>query len=682
MLKFKSIAMRNFMSIGAVEQSINLDRTDLTMILGENLDLGGGQFKNGTGKTIILQAISYALFNWPLNKSKMDNLINRTNEKNMQVVIEFSVDNIDYMIIRGRKPNILKFYVNSSEQKITDDAQGENKETQAVIEKIIGMSHVMFKSIVLLNTYNEPFLAMKSADQRIIIEQLLGITLLSEKADILREHIKETRELITSEEMTINANIEANKRIGEQITSLERRQSLWIKNHTNSIIELAQKLLDLEKIDIESELKNHTALESWIKQNDINAQYLNVKKQHTDYNKVTADKLVQLKTNLTTLSHVDIITELINHDKNIARDKVIEQNTHNTKLTNKLSKELTTIDNSLFKLEKEITLLLENKCYACGSILHDDNQTKLLDTKQNAVTELLTNGDTIKHEVESLKQVKVSDKCITYYPSKLEAQMHERSIELLNVEISKLEKQPNPYSSNLDQYQYMEIGTKPYTYYNTRDECIRHQSVLKSTKDSLFKRQNEIDPYHEQLDEMKTSAIVNIDYSVMNELTKKWEHQKFVLDLLTKPDSFIRKKIIDQNLPHLNSRLTYYLDRMNLPHQVVFKSDLTVDITELGRELDFYSLSKGEMNRVVLAQSFAFRDIWESIYHPINMIFVDELIDNGMDTAGVENALALMKEFGRDRHKSTWLVTHREELISRIPNVLKVIKEFGYTRYE
>lgn len=670
------------MSIGAVEQSINLDRHDLTMILGENLDLGGGQFKNGTGKTIILQAISYALFNWPLNKAKMDNLINRTNEKNMQVTIEFSVDSIDYKIIRGRKPNILKFYVNSSEQKVTDDAQGENKETQAVIEKVIGMSHVMFKSIVLLNTYNEPFLAMKSADQRIIIEQLLGITLLSEKADILREHIKETRDLITQEEQSINANVEANKRINEQITSLERRQNLWIKNHTNSIVDLEQKLIELEKIDIETELKNHTALETWIKQNDINTQYLNVKKQHTEYDKVTADKLVKLKTNLDTISHIDITTELVNHDKNIARDKLIDQNTNNNKLSTKLSKELTSIDSNLTKLEKEITLLLENKCYACGSILHDDNQTKLLETKQNAVIDLITKQESITHEVETLKQVDIPEKLITFYPSKFDATVHQHTLSNLQDEIGKLEKQPNPYTSNLEQYQYSVIGTKPTTHYNTRDECIRHQSVLKSTKETLVKRQSEIDPYSEQLAEMKTNAIVNIDYTTLNELNKKWDHQKFVLDLLTKPDSFIRKKIIDQNLPHLNSRLTYYLDRMNLPHQVVFKSDLTVDITELGRELDFYSLSKGEMNRVVLAQSFAFRDIWESIYHPINMIFVDELIDNGMDTAGVENALALMKEFGRDRHKSTWLVTHREELISRIPNVLKVIKEFGYTRYE
>jgi DNA repair exonuclease SbcCD ATPase subunit len=102
---------------------------------------------------------------------------------------------------------------------------------------------------------------------------------------------------------------------------------------------------------------------------------------------------------------------------------------------------------------------------------------------------------------------------------------------------------------------------------------------------------------------------------------------------------------------------------------------------ELGREFDFDILSLGERNRLILSMSWAFRDVWESLYHPINLLFIDELIDNGLDTAGVENALGLLKRMSRERNKSVWLVSHRDELGGRVENILKVVKENGFTSY-
>ena len=84
--------------------------------------------------------------------------------------------------------------------------------------------------------------------------------------------------------------------------------------------------------------------------------------------------------------------------------------------------------------------------------------------------------------------------------------------------------------------------------------------------------------------------------------------------LLTNKDSFIRKKIIEQNSAYSNNRLTHYLDKVGLPHTVVFQNDLTVEITQLGQDLDFDNLSRGERNRLILGLSFAFRDVWESLY--------------------------------------------------------------------
>ena len=140
----------------------------------------------------------------------------------MLVTLSFNKDGTDYRIERGRKPNVFKFFVNDTEQEVdeTDDAQGDVRETQKDLDDLMGMSHDMFKHIVALNTYTEPFLSMRANDQRIIIEQLLGITLLSEKADALKEQTRLTKEAITQETANIEASKKSNEKIQVSIDSL------------------------------------------------------------------------------------------------------------------------------------------------------------------------------------------------------------------------------------------------------------------------------------------------------------------------------------------------------------------------------------------------------------------------------------------------------------------------------
>ena len=73
--------------------------------------------------------------------------------------------------------------------------------------------------------------------------------------------------------------------------------------------------------------------------------------------------------------------------------------------------------------------------------------------------------------------------------------------------------------------------------------------------------------------------------------------------------------------------------------------------------------------------------MWESLYSQINLLFIDELVDSGMDASGVENALAILKKMSRDGQKSVWLVSHKDELAGRVNNILTVVKENGFTNY-
>ena len=580
MIEIKNLTVKNFMSVGNATQGINFDRNDLTLVLGENLDLGGDGSRNGTGKTTIINALSYSLFGQALSNIRKDNLVNKTNGKNMLVSLDFSVNGQNYRIERGRKPNVLKFYVNNEAQIATDEAQGDSRETQDAVETVLGMSHDMFRHILALNTYTEPFLSLKANDQRTIIEQLLGITMLSERADKIKELNRETKDAIQQEEFRIRAVQEANKRIEEQIESLRKRQRMWTTKRDDDVDKLAKAISDLEHIDIDAEVQSHRDLESFQEK----------KKAIDDANRWI---------------------------KSISADD------------SRLQKQVV-------QLKKELGEIEKHKCFACGTEVHDDSLDKVKAQRQKSLQEIslqLLANDTQRQE-------------------------HETKLEELGV-----------------------LGVAPKVFYDNLEQALNHKNSVDTLQKDLAARVIEVDPYSEQIEDMQHLALQVVDYITLNELTRVQGHQEFLLKLLTSKDSFIRKKIIEQNLSYLNNRLTHYLDRIGLPHTVVFQNDLSVQIEELGRELDFDNLSRGERNRLILSMSWAFRDVWESLYHPINVLFVDELIDSGMDTQGVENSLALLKKMSRERHKSIWLVSHRDELVGRVENILRVVKENGFTSY-
>ena len=134
--KIKTITVKNFLSVGNQTQAVDFDKEHLTLVLGENLDLGGDDSgsRNGTGKTTMINALSYALYGQALTNIRRENLINKTNAKARLVTVEFEVGGQHYRIERGRKPNVLRLYVNDQEQKAVDekedDAQGDSRETQ------------------------------------------------------------------------------------------------------------------------------------------------------------------------------------------------------------------------------------------------------------------------------------------------------------------------------------------------------------------------------------------------------------------------------------------------------------------------------------------------------------------------------------------------------------------------
>jgi DNA repair exonuclease SbcCD ATPase subunit len=552
-------------------------------VLGENLDLGGNDNRNGVGKSTIVNALSYALYGAALTNIKKDNLINKTNMKNMLVTLTFELNGVTYKIERGRRPGIFKFTKGDVESDNgEDESQGEGRNTQVEIERIIGISHDMFKHILALNTYVEPFLALKTNDQRVIIEQLLGITKLSEKADNLKKESSIVKDEIKEEEFRITAAREANKRIEQNIATLETKSKAWDQTKEAKIARLQSSIVELMTLDIDNEIALHKTKKEV---EDLTAEHRSLTKELSGYEK-----------------------EIIE----VARVKA--------------------------RLEKNLSSYSDELCPKCNQPMDAETHKKLHEEDK-------------RDHIETVKR---------------EAEKKNKRDEVKSLADSVMSLIPKI----------------PDTFYSTIEQAYNHKTSLDTLGNSLDSELQTVNPFLEQIKMLKEDGLQVIDFTVMNELCKLRDHQDFLMKLLTNKDSFIRKKIIDQNLAFLNHRLAHYLTEIGLPHTVKFKSDLEVEISMYGKEFDFDNLSRGERTRLILSLSWSFRDVFENMNDKINLLFVDELLDNGLDTSGVESAVAILKKMGRDNKRNIYLISHRDELLGRIPNVLKVIKEGGFTTIE
>ncbi len=583
MLVIKNVTLKNFLSCGNVTQTVELDKNGLSLVLGENLDLGGNGSRNGVGKSTILQAISYGLYGQSLTNIKVNNLINHINQKNMVVSVEFEKDGHLYRIERGRKPNFFRYVVDGKNvDESTDEAQGESRETQKDIDKVLGMSHALFKHILALNTYTEPFLSLGASKQREIIEELLTITLLSQKAETLKELIKATKIGIEQEEFRIRTVKQSNERIKTTMEEIAKKADAWDIKHQSSIDELVRAIQELEKLDIDAEVQGHRDLE-------VYNQLVSVRTQ--------TNKDIAIKTR------------------------------HMNQLDSQLNIAIASYNKAV-----------NHECPTCGQSIHDGEHARIRTDLEKRIMEL------------------------------------DGQVNLERSEISDLSKQASEVDLAINSMK------KPTVVYDTIEQALNHRNTLDHLIKELEKEADAVNPYRDQNTSL-ADTIQEITYDALNKLVKDRDHQEFLLKLLTNKDSFIRKRIIDQNLAYLNIRLNEYLDKLGLPHQVKFVNDLSVEITLHGQDLDFDNLSRGERTRLILGLSWAFRDIFENTTHTVNLVFVDELLDSGMDPQGLEGSLEILKKMERERNKNIFVISHREELINRVSNVLTVIKENSFTSF-
>lgn len=182
MLKFEKIKYKNLLSSGNYWTEINFLKSDATLVIG----------KNGAGKSTILDALTFVLFNKPFRKINKSQLINTSNEKDCLVEIEFSIQNDSYKVIRGIKPNVFKIIKNN---KIIDELASSNDQQKWLEQNVLKLNYKSFTQIVILGSSSfVPFMQLSSQHRREVVEDILDIRVFSTMNEITKSNIKGLRD--------------------------------------------------------------------------------------------------------------------------------------------------------------------------------------------------------------------------------------------------------------------------------------------------------------------------------------------------------------------------------------------------------------------------------------------------------------------------------------------------------
>jgi DNA repair exonuclease SbcCD ATPase subunit len=580
--------MRNFLSYGNNTTVLQLERPGTTLIVGEDLDnTTNGQGANGVGKSALINALAYAIYDRSVSNISKDNLVNNTNKKNMEVVVNFVMPNSKvYAIKRSRKTRAgatgNTVLLEEDGKDITPDSAAN---TNALIEQIIGIPYELFVRIVVFSASHTPFLDLPvkshyQANQTDIIEELFGLTALSAKANALREIIKETENRIAMRQVKIETLEKEHVRHQQQIDSAKRRVVQWDEQNQLQVKLLRAKLKKIEKVDIEQQRSLHETL------NEVNGQ----------------------------------LTDVLDKQR----------------MLDKHAKELIKVHQ---KAEGDLVHLRDEKCPYC-----------------------------LQEFVDAKAKIKETEKTV---------EKTFKEIELNKGQLDTIKKEVETLTGSFK-------DTKEKITVDNVEELLQIRNESDTIRTKIDEMEKAVNPLLDPLEELQALKIDKIDYDEINKLNKELDHQRFLHKLLTKKDSFVRKALLNKNIPYLNARLQHYLTILGLPHKVEFTHEMTAAISQFGRELDFGNLSAGQRARVNLALSFAFRDVLQSLYTKINICMLDEILDIGLDTVGVQAASRLLKRKARDEQLSLYIISHRDEIDGAFDNTMTVqlSKGFSYIKDE
>lgn len=379
MIVFKSISWMNFLSTGSSPNTVLLDKSPTTLIIG----------RNGEGKSTILDALCFALFGKPFRDIKKNQLINSINQKNCLVEIKFSIGSTEYRVRRGIKPNIFEIYQN--DELMNQDSA--NRDYQKVLEQqILRLNYKTFTQVVILGSASfVPFMQLPSAQRREVIEDILDIRIFSTMNTLLKERIQGTKEAILRTEAAIDlakASVGSQQKIienmltskAEHIDSIKKRIALNeqdIQVNSARIAELQDEITALGETITDKKQVTHdnTVCES------VHRKKLNKKMEMRDtINFFNENDTCPSCEQGIPHSHKETILTKLTTEYNLTDSEVMTLDSVLVKLANRIE-EIENTTTQIATLNSEITVL-----NAGVSTLNTQNSKLILeveDTRQN-----------------------------------------------------------------------------------------------------------------------------------------------------------------------------------------------------------------------------------------------------------------------------------------------------------
>ena len=397
MIVFEKVRWKNFLSTGNVYSEVDLQRSRTNLIVGHN----------GSGKSTILDALTFSLFGKPFRKISKSMLVNSVNEKNTMVEIEFSIGNNKYTVIRGIKPN--KFQIFCNGEPWDEDAKAVDQQKNFE-QGILKMNYKSFTQIVVLGSSTfVPFMRLPGAQRREIIEDILDIQVFSVMNGKLKDKIRENREEV--------------KDLDYQVHLLEEK----IELQKNYMMELQKKALaevDKKKEKIQEYLKEEENSNEEL--NTLTLQIGKINEEMSEYSK-SSDKLKKLNTIL-----IKLKTKLNTCKK---EHKFFEDNHVCPTCTQDLSDEFRTemIEDGKSKLEEmnggydELTTAIEDEQKRNDRFVTLSQDVNELNVKvSNTNYQLMTIRNSVKEIEEEIKEIEgaTPDKKAEY--NKLEGLLAEK----------------------------------------------------------------------------------------------------------------------------------------------------------------------------------------------------------------------------------------------------------------
>lgn len=732
MITFKELTLRNFLSYGNNTTSLKLDFTKPTLIVGKNYDsvVNGQVDSNGSGKSAILNAISFCLYDKTISNIEKSDVVNYINGKNMEVSLTFVKDNINYKIERYRKNKAkggdgVRIFVNPTSatfekehDKTPDSIANANRE----VERILGIPFDIFARIVVFTASYEPFLSLPSshaskANQRDIIEELFGLTELTRKAEKLKELISETKQTLKAASEK-NSRIEAERsRYQSQLDSTLQKLSEWEasrKEQSKVLKASAKKLIAvdvdfitevLDKVDELNAKKAEIAAEIKLVNANLSAAVAN-NRQMKAWESSKTEKVALLEKKFAELSAIDVatLTKVAEDITRLNGELTLKQTQQST-----ISSKLKRLNSDISANESEIEQLKNSKCPYCKQDYHESvdklkacedmaeefsNQRATLAAERDLLAKDI---ESVERELESLLKVNIprnlksieSDTLMT--KGELDALVASTNpfteqdtfkfdalIFDLNDSLSEVDSLISKEKSKLVD---VEIPVAGYSEWS-RAAINKVDSEINRIADKIEELKSQDNPFDSVAKELEftlENEIEKVNTTIVDELYAEQEHQEFLLKLLTKKDSFVRKALLNKNIPFLNSRLAHYLDTMGLNHKVLFTEEMGAKITQFGTEYSFENLSAGQKARVNLALSFAFRDVLQARFSKINFCILDECLDVGLGNVGVQLAAKMIKSVAVNDKLSMLVISHRDEIASMFDSKLEVELRDGFS---